>query len=75
VVKRKVIWSEFSSIMLYEIYAYYKETAGERIAQKLKSTIFHATRQLIEYPSSGQEEESLKILGRVTDIWLKVITR
>ena len=43
----KVIWSEFASETLKEIYDYYKDAAGEKIARKIKENIFLATRQLI----------------------------
>lgn len=59
----KIIWSDFSSDMLVEIFNYYKENASYAIAKRTKTNIFKATRQLIKYPISGQIEESLKHLG------------
>lgn len=59
----KIIWSDFSSDMLVEIFNYYKENASYNIAKRIKANIFKATRQLIKYPISGQIEESLKHLG------------
>jgi plasmid stabilization system protein ParE len=36
----KVIWSDFASDTLKDIYDYYKEVASESIAQKIKENIF-----------------------------------
>ena len=55
----KVIWSDFASETLKDIYDYYKEVASETIARKIKENIFIATRQLINHPESGQIEEAL----------------
>lgn len=58
----KVIWSNFASESLKEIYLYHKEVGSESIAKKLKTNIFNTTRQLIKHPLSGQIEESLNAL-------------
>lgn len=58
----KVYWSEFASETLRDIYVYYKGAAGKKIADKIKSSIFSATKQLGKYPNSGKVEENLKIL-------------
>lgn len=58
----KIIWSDFASKSLKEIYLYHKEAASESIAKRLKANIFNTTRQLIEHPLSGQIEESLATL-------------
>jgi len=42
----KIIWSDFASETLSEIYQYYKEKASPTIAQKIKAEIFTATKQL-----------------------------
>jgi plasmid stabilization system protein ParE len=31
----RVIWSDFATSNLYDIYKYYKETAGENVAREL----------------------------------------
>jgi plasmid stabilization system protein ParE len=49
----KVIWTDFASGMLLEIYQYYKEKAGLAVSKKIKSEIFAATKQLIKHPISG----------------------
>jgi len=56
----KIIWSDFASKTLTEIYKYHKEVAGENVARKIKTNIFSSTKQLLKHPQSGQIEESLK---------------
>jgi len=58
----KVIWSDFSTEILGEIFAYHKENVSFAIARKIKTNIFKATKRLIKYPISGQIEETLKYL-------------
>jgi toxin ParE1/3/4 len=58
----KVIWTDFASNSLFEIYKYYKEVANENVAQRIKFRIFRATRQLIKHPLSGQIETNLQKL-------------
>lgn len=58
----KIIWSNFASESLKEIYLYHKEVASEPIAKRLKTSIFNTTRQLIKHPLSGQIEETLAML-------------
>ena len=55
----KVIWSDFASETLKDIYDYYKEVAGETVARKIKGNIFLTTGQLINHPESGQIEDTL----------------
>jgi len=55
----KVIWSDFAISSLYDIFKYYKETANESVAKRIKSRIFAATRQLKQHPESGQIEPNL----------------
>ncbi len=59
----KVIWSDFASETLSEIYQYYKEKVSYTIAQKIKAEIFTATRQLKKHHSSGQIEMNLEELN------------
>ena len=58
----KVIWTDFASNSLFEIYKYYKEVANENVAQRIKFRIFRATRQLIKHPLSVQVETNLQKL-------------
>ncbi len=55
----KIIWSDFASETLRDIFQYHKKIAGKNIAQKLKDKIFSSTKQLIKYPNLGQTVESL----------------
>ena len=59
----KVIWTDFASNSLFEIYQYYKEVANDSVAQRIKFKIFRATRQLIKHPLSGQIETNLQRPG------------
>jgi len=43
----KIIWSDFASEMLKDIFQYHKKVAGRKIAQRLKDKIFLSTKQLI----------------------------
>ena len=56
----KVIWTDFASNSLFEIYQYYKEVANDNVAQRIKLRIFRVTRQLIKHPLSGQIETNLQ---------------
>ncbi len=58
----KIIWTDFASETLSEIYKYYKKSASDKIAKEIKSSIFSSTKQLIKQPKSGQLENSLKQL-------------
>ena len=60
---KKIIWSEFASDMLKETYLYHKEVAGIRIAKRIKTKIFSSTKQLKNYPDSGQIEPTLEVLN------------
>jgi len=56
----KIIWSNLAAKALKEIYLYNKIVAGERIAIKIKSGIFTATKQLTNQPELGQIETFLE---------------
>jgi plasmid stabilization system protein ParE len=58
----KIIWSDFASGTLKDIFLYHQEVAGKNIAQKLKTKIFDSTKQLLKHPDSGQVEKSLEQL-------------
>jgi len=59
----RVIWSNFAIERLKEIYIYYRQVAGRKIALKINNQIFKSSKQLINHPKSGQLEESLKKLN------------
>ena len=59
----RIIWSDFSSQILNDIYKYHKEKAGYPVAQRIKTKIFESTKQLLKHPTSGQIELTLENLG------------
>ena len=54
-----IIWSDFASRNLNHIYIYYKETAGVKIAKRIKNSLFKSLSQLIKHPHSGSLEPTL----------------
>jgi len=48
-----IIWTEFASKELKNIYEYYKVRAGKSVAQKIKSKIFESSKNLSEQPLMG----------------------
>lgn len=61
----KILWTDFASFVLTEIYAYYKLKTGLKVAKRIRSDVFTAVRQLEHHAQSGQIEETLKELGEV----------
>ncbi len=59
-----IIWTDFAVSTLTDIFIYYKEVAGEKVAKKIKSNIFKATKQLLKHPYSGQIEPILEVLKK-----------
>ena len=60
----KILWSDFATQSLLEIYLYYKEVANVDIARKIKASIFSTTKQLLKHPQSGQIEKNLVKLNQ-----------
>lgn len=58
----KILWTDFASEMLSEIYNYYKVNASPSIAKKITTEIFTTTKQLKKHPVSGQLEINLEKL-------------
>lgn len=56
----EIIWSEFASTQLDEIYEYYEKKAGSRVATTLVRGIINEPQKLMKSPLIGQEEELLK---------------
>ncbi|WP_438962819.1 type II toxin-antitoxin system RelE/ParE family toxin [Nonlabens sp.] len=56
----RIIWSAFAETQLDEIYEYYKNKAGKRIAKKLIYGLINEPNKLLKSPFIGQEEELLK---------------
>ena len=59
----KIIWTDFASKMLREIYDYHKVNASRKTAVKIKKNIFASTRQLKNHPEMGQLEPFLMRLN------------
>lgn len=58
----KIIWSDFATKKLKEIYIYHKDNVNKKVADKLKKSIFSSTKQLLNQPNSGQLEPTLQRL-------------
>lgn len=48
----KVVWSDFASEMLKDIFVYYKDVAGINVARNIKKSILSSTRNLCEHPDA-----------------------
>lgn len=59
----RIIWTDFASLTLKEIYKYHKLYVSEQVAHILRTNIFSSTRQLKKHPDSGQIEPTLVHLG------------
>ena len=59
----KIIWSDFASDMLKEIYKYYKKEANIRVAKRIKRELFSSTKPLNKNPKLGQIELYLEQLN------------
>ena len=59
----KVIWANLAASALKEVFLYHKLVANERVAIKIKSSIFDATKQLFNQPELGQIEPTLEKLN------------
>ena len=55
----QVIWTYFATLELKNIFLYYRMVANETIAEKIKKSIFNATKILPKQPLLGQIEENL----------------
>jgi plasmid stabilization system protein ParE len=58
----KIIWTDFATGTLLDIYQYYKLKASPAVARKIKTEILETTKQLIKHPYSGQVEFNLEKL-------------
>ncbi len=54
-----IIWSDFASVNLQDVFLYHVKVAGENIARNLRNKIFETTKQLEYHPLAGQVEHSL----------------
>jgi len=55
-----IIWSKFAETQLDEIYDYYEDKAGSKVAKKIVRGIIDESKKLIKSPLIGQKEELLK---------------
>ena len=55
----QVIWTYFATSELKNIYLFYKLAASTIVAQKIKKSIFNATKKLSKTPLIGQIEDNL----------------
>lgn len=56
----KIFWTQLAEEKLYDIFEYYKEVAGGKIASDLVEGIENQTKQLIKNPEIGAIEEILR---------------
>lgn len=58
----QIVWTNFAISELKNIYLYYRMVAGEKVADKIRKSVFDATRRLIKDPLIGVIEENLQDL-------------
>lgn len=56
---RQIIWTNFAISELKNIYLYYRMIAGEKVANKIRKSVFNVTKQLVKQPLTGAVEENL----------------
>ena len=59
----KVTWTDFALESLHEIYTFYKGNANIRVANKIRTDIFNAVKQLKVQPNSGAIEMLLESIN------------
>lgn len=59
----KITWTDFALKSLYEIYTFYKGSVNIRVANKIRTDIFSAVKQLKHQPYSGAIEMLLKSIN------------
>jgi toxin ParE1/3/4 len=52
----RIIWTEVAKLCLLDIFTYYKEVAGLKVANQIKVKIFSKTKNLKHTPEVGQIE-------------------
>jgi plasmid stabilization system protein ParE len=60
----RIIWTNFAISEFKNIFLYYRMIAGEKIAEKIRRSIFSATKPLIKQPLLGALEENLADLNQ-----------
>jgi len=61
---RQIIWTNFAISELKNIYLYYRMIASDKVADKIRKSIFDGTKPLIKQPLIGAVEENLIDLGQ-----------
>ena len=61
---RQIIWTNFAISELKNIYLYYRIVASDKVADKIRKSIFDGTKPLIKQPLIGAVEENLTDLGQ-----------
>jgi plasmid stabilization system protein ParE len=61
---RQIIWTNFAIGELKNIFLYYRMVAGEKTANKIRKSIFLATKQTVKQPLIGALEENLSELNQ-----------
>jgi plasmid stabilization system protein ParE len=56
---RQIIWTNFAISELKNIYLYYRMVASDKVADKIRKSVFDSTRPLIKDPLIGAIEENL----------------
>ena len=56
---KQIIWTNFAISELKNIFLYYRMIASDKVADKIRKSIFDATRPLTKEPLIGQIEENL----------------
>lgn len=56
---RQVIWTNFAISELKNIFLYYRMVAGNKVANKIKKSIFDITKPLAQHPFISAVEENL----------------
>ena len=59
----KIIWSEQAIEEVKEVYLYYKTVANIKVAKKIISEIFYATRTIKKHTEIGRKEENKNVAG------------
>lgn len=56
---RQIIWTNFAISELKTIFLYYRMVAGDKVADKIRKSIFASTKPLIKQALIGAVEETL----------------
>lgn len=60
----RIVWSELAKVQLKEIYGYYQEVAGVKVAKSIKSKIIRKPYLLLKHPEMGQVEDNPIVVNR-----------